>query len=92
MAITWKTAGARRITKTAGKMNSRVGIRIMVAAFWAFSSAFCFRLIRRVSEWDRRLLTRLAPKRSDWPTTEARLSASSRSVRWAKWWSASPGL
>ena len=61
-------------------------MRILVEAFCAFSSAFCFRLIRRVSEAAFRLLTRLAPKRSDWPMTAARLWISSRSVRWARFW------
>ena len=87
----WINPGARMTTNRAGKMKRIVGKRILVPAFWAISSACCRRLSRSVSAWMRRDLIRLAPRRSAWMMTEARLRISSRSVRSASFRSDSPG-
>src|SRR5262249_3021307 len=83
-------AGPRITRNRPGKMQKIVGNNILTAAFWAISSAYCSRLLRRVSACVRSALTKLAPKRSDWMMTEARTRKSSRSARWAKCLRASP--
>ena len=57
----WYAAGPRITMKMAGKMHSSVGNRIFTAAFCAFSSAFCCRSSRQLSECSRSALTLPAP-------------------------------